>query len=270
MNPTKDLLSIGDFAGMARLSIKALRLYDELSLLTPRHVDPGSGYRYYRADQIHPARMIRIMREMDMPLATIRQVLAAPPAEAETLVRDYLYMREQQVEHIRGEVESFIQLLKQERIPMSQEVSVKKLPVQQVVCITRRVKVNGLDAAIRTSLQTIRTLLKEQNITTSQPPFGIYCGPINEQEDGPIDICVPVSGKVMVKGEVQLKQLPAGNYASTMMTGKGCRFPAILKGYDAVVDWIRQNGYSPVGAPREVWVSRPGEEDQMEIAWMFE
>ncbi|MGP3915848.1 MerR family DNA-binding transcriptional regulator [Nonomuraea sp. 10N515B] len=42
------LLTIGAFARAARLSPKALRLYDELGLLRPAAVDGGSGYRFYR------------------------------------------------------------------------------------------------------------------------------------------------------------------------------------------------------------------------------
>src|SRR5512134_3853242 len=112
MNQPKDLLSIGAFASMTRLSLKALRLYDQLGLLQPRHVDPQSGYRYYGVDQLANARMIRNMREMEMPLATIRQVLAALPslpAQAEVLLREYAEMRERQVKQIRIQVQQFIQ-----------------------------------------------------------------------------------------------------------------------------------------------------------------
>ena len=77
MTQPEDLLSIGAFANLTRLSIKALRLYDQLGLLQPQWVDPQSGYRFYDVDQLTSARMIRNMRQMDMPLATIRQVLAA-------------------------------------------------------------------------------------------------------------------------------------------------------------------------------------------------
>ncbi len=90
MNQPKDLFSIGNFANLTRLSIKALRLYDELDILKPLHIDPQSGYRYYGVDQLSSARMIRSMRDMDMPLATIRRVLAVLPvsqAQAELLNR---------------------------------------------------------------------------------------------------------------------------------------------------------------------------------------
>ncbi|HEV7641695.1 MAG TPA: MerR family DNA-binding transcriptional regulator, partial [Gaiellaceae bacterium] len=41
------LIPIGQFAAAARLSLKALRLYDQSGLLPARYVDPDSGYRFY-------------------------------------------------------------------------------------------------------------------------------------------------------------------------------------------------------------------------------
>lgn len=41
-----NLVPIGRFSRVSRLSIKALRRYDEFGLLKPVEVDPESGYRY--------------------------------------------------------------------------------------------------------------------------------------------------------------------------------------------------------------------------------
>lgn len=45
-------LSIGDFSRMTHLSVKALRHYHDLGLLEPVEIDPLSGYRYYRPEQV--------------------------------------------------------------------------------------------------------------------------------------------------------------------------------------------------------------------------
>jgi DNA-binding transcriptional MerR regulator len=42
------MISIGDFARLGRVSVRMLRHYDTIGLLRPEHVDPDSGYRYYR------------------------------------------------------------------------------------------------------------------------------------------------------------------------------------------------------------------------------
>jgi DNA-binding transcriptional MerR regulator len=272
MDQQKNLLSIGAFASMTRLSIKALRLYDQLGLLQPQYVDPQSGYRFYSVDQLSSARMIRNMREMDMPLATIRQVLAAlasAPAQAEALARDYANMRERQVEQIRVQVQQFIQQIQQEQNPMSLEVNVKSIAPQQVLSVTHHIKVNKLDETIRKSVDTLQALLKEQNVAASASPFGIFHGAINEQEDGPIEICLPVNGQVKGTGDVQVKQLQGGDAACVMTVGAQTDFPSILGAYDAAADWIQKNGYAMAEPPREVWHSGPGEEAKMEIVWLF-
>ncbi|WP_369203489.1 MerR family transcriptional regulator [Streptomyces sp. PU-14G] len=68
------LLTIGAFAKASRLSPKALRLYDELGLLTPERVDPVSGYRLYAPAQLERARLVAWLRRLGMPLARIRRV----------------------------------------------------------------------------------------------------------------------------------------------------------------------------------------------------
>jgi serine/threonine protein phosphatase PrpC len=80
------VLTIGEFARAARLSPKALRLYDELGLLTPARVDPVSGYRFYEPDQLERARLVAWLRRLGMPLARIRVVCDLPPAAAAAAV----------------------------------------------------------------------------------------------------------------------------------------------------------------------------------------
>jgi DNA-binding transcriptional MerR regulator len=69
------LLSIGRFAKLTGLSVRALRFYDASGLLRPSVVDPETGYRYYRFLQLTQAQTIRTLRELDVPLDDIARVL---------------------------------------------------------------------------------------------------------------------------------------------------------------------------------------------------
>ena len=84
------LLSTGEFARASGLTRKALRLYDELGLLPPARVDPGTGYRCYEPAQLERARLVAWLRQLGMPLAAIRVVLVLPSADAAVAVADYL------------------------------------------------------------------------------------------------------------------------------------------------------------------------------------
>ena len=150
---------------------------------------------------------------------------------------------------------------------MSLDVKFKTISPKHVLSATFHTTVSGLDPKIRQTLRTMEGLIKEQNVDPSGPPFGIYHGPINKEEDGPIEICLPVRGSAHGEGEISFKQLFGGNAASVTLFGEQCDFPAILKGYDAIAEWIDENGYRKSGAPREIWHTKPGPDMKMEIVW---
>ena len=76
-----ELLSIGRFARLCGLSGGALRHYGELGLLRPTAVDDATGYRRYRREQVPQARAIARLRELDLSLDEIREVLATGDLE---------------------------------------------------------------------------------------------------------------------------------------------------------------------------------------------
>jgi hypothetical protein len=82
-------------------------------------------------------------------------------------------------------------------------------------------------------------------------------------------VCLPVQRQIAATGDIAARELSGGTIASVTLHGEQCEFPAILKGYDAVYDWIRQNGYQAAEAPREIWHSEPGADARMEVAWPF-
>jgi DNA-binding transcriptional MerR regulator len=71
------LLRIGEFSRASWLSVKALRTYHEMGLLVPADVDPDTGYRSYTVAQLTDATIIRRLRELDVPLDAIREVIDA-------------------------------------------------------------------------------------------------------------------------------------------------------------------------------------------------
>jgi len=73
------LLSIGQFARVARLSVKQLRHYADLGLLPPARVDPATGYRYYRVEQARDALTVGLLRSLDVPLPAVTEVLRGEP-----------------------------------------------------------------------------------------------------------------------------------------------------------------------------------------------
>ena len=65
------LLSIGEISKLTGASLRSLRYYEKLGLLTPAHVDPFSAYRYYTFDQAYQVEMIMFCVELDIPLKAL-------------------------------------------------------------------------------------------------------------------------------------------------------------------------------------------------------
>lgn len=74
MSETGDRLQIGEFGELVGLSIPQLRRYDRLRLLEPAG-RTAAGYRFYTPGQIGAARVIALLRSIDMPITDVRRIL---------------------------------------------------------------------------------------------------------------------------------------------------------------------------------------------------
>ena len=242
----ENLMPIGEFASASLLSQKALRMYGERGLLPPAWVDPDSGYRYYRLDQLHSATLIAMLRRTGMSLAEIRSFLRDPTVERleayERQVADEFAGRRRVLRYVK-------RILKEE--PMY-DVLTKQVQEQAYVSRTKRVLVPELEPFI---VDTFRSLGREG---AADPAFVLYHGPVNAEEDGPVEVCVP-----RPDGD---KRLPAGEIAFTEISGEQCQFPQILGAYEAVYRWAKETGREASGPAREIYLRGPGADEQLQIA----
>ncbi|GES02055.1 MerR family transcriptional regulator [Acrocarpospora corrugata] len=66
--------SIAQVARMSGVTSRTLRHYDEIGLLTPAWVG-GNGYRHYEEDQLLRLQQILVLRELDLGLAEIKEIV---------------------------------------------------------------------------------------------------------------------------------------------------------------------------------------------------
>lgn len=115
--------SIGEMARDSGVSVSALRFYDRAGVLVPARVDPASGYRWYRAEQLGEARLLARLRRAAMPLADIRLVLAgwssADTDLVRTLLQAHLRRLEQGLSDARSELSTVRALLESRENPMA-------------------------------------------------------------------------------------------------------------------------------------------------------
>lgn len=267
------LVPIGQFATLTWISAKTLRRYADIGLLPPARIDPDTGYRYYRLCQVERARLIRLLRMTDMPLATIHGFLEAPSvdglkAHERTLVRQqadrdrvlrYLYTLVTPTEG-GGETMEF-EAANTRPAATTFTVRLKEVPALSYVSRLATVSLGELNGFISTS---IRHLVAEHE--AAGPPFTLFHGPLNADTDGPVEVCLPVAlGGSGAAG----RELPAGAVAYAVIEGQETTAPTVMEAFDAVAVWAKRQGHELDGAPREIYhtdVDGP-ETQRWEIAW---
>ena len=260
-----DLVPIGRFSKMTRLSIKALRHYDDVGLLRPAEVDGQSGYRYYRLSQANAAEAIRILRSIDMPLDEIAAVLAQdePDIIRKHLEHHRLRLEERMADQARM-LEYLERLINEEERLMPYEIEVKDVPALAVASVR-----------VRTDLASIGDNLAAgfgKVVTASGPPAGapfvIYHDVIDEQTTGDIEICVPVAAPFTTADGVVGRELEGGSMATTVHTGP---YDQIAPAYHTLTGWVQEHGHEFAGPPREIYLNDPTtvapEEILTEVQW---
>jgi DNA-binding transcriptional MerR regulator len=252
LEPVDRLLGIGDFSRRSRLSPKALRLYARLGVLEPAYVDEENGYRRYRESQLATARLVALLRRLDMPLATVADVLAVPENRRAELLEGYWADVERRVAHQRELVAHLrIRLRGEEGSFDMYEIHERDVPAQRVLTEQRHVRVPELGEWLPVSIGRL-VEVAERHAGLAGPVFVIYHGEVNEDSDGPVEVCVPIPQGAQTNGE-PARDEPAHHEAYTRITKAQVEFPQILSAYEAVDQWIRSENRGVAGSPREVY-----------------
>ena len=146
---------------------------------------------------------------------------------------------------------------------------------RQLLSITRHVYIGELHAHLRQSYEQLAELISETGVEQDGNPVAIYHGHVNEEHNGPVEVGIPVKTVPSVSGDIQSGTLDGGAVAYTLLTLRQAHFPEILGYYDAVYEWIEENGHQIAGSPREVYMTRPMDKEAgmdqpfLEIAWPY-
>jgi DNA-binding transcriptional MerR regulator len=243
------LMPIGEFARLARLTVKALRHYDAEGLLVPASVDPHSGYRYYRAEQVRTATAIALLRGLDVPLPVVREVLDAPDDAAVAAVLD------QQRERLAAE------LARREQALRTLD-ALRRAPerVPYAVGITDRapVRLNGRTGRVRAAAldedtgALCRAVLREGVEAGRSPLVAVF--PLDLVDEFDVHVGVPATGGDAV--------LPGGPWATTLHVGP---YPQLPLAYTALLEHVREHGHRPVGPVTETYLTDPSTAEPEEL-----
>ncbi len=184
-------ITIGEFARRSRLSIKALRLYDKRQVLVPARVDHVSGYRYYDVAQLEAARLISMMRQLELSLAAIRKLVACDRADAANQIAAH-WRKVESVHDARRELADYLVNRLSGKRTVMYEVATLEIPERSVLCLKRNVDEKGAWALGKEFIAIMRERPLPKMEGREGAMFSIYWGEVSADSDGPVEWCKPV------------------------------------------------------------------------------
>ena len=248
----KTLMSISEFSQQSRLSKKALRLYDTLGLLEPSHVDPQSHYRYYQASQLDRAERIVFLRQLEMPLQNIAEVLDLDNIQAVLAIRAYW----SKVSTLHKDKRNLVAYLEQKLVGQRRnmfEVKTRHVAQTKIAVIAKVAFQPEMDAFIPASMQRLHTELQSQNAVISGAPFVVYHGHMTDDSDALVEVCQPYTGTLEPKEGIFIRLEPSYQEAYVTLSKPWIIYPDIMQGYDAVAAWMKANSITCTLSPREIY-----------------
>jgi DNA-binding transcriptional MerR regulator len=263
-------MSIGEFARRSRLSPKALRLYDGLGLLSPARVDELSGYRYYESAQLTQARLIATLRQVEVPLTTVKELLALDPAEMAEQVTAFWRQAETRHAGHRKLVTALVDRLCG-RNTVVYEVATREMPQRSLLCLKRNVDESGVWAFGKEFIAIIRDQRLPRIGGREGAMFLIWWGQVSADSDGPLEWCKPVPDDQAEALAAQFPELtlrvePAHREAYVDIGPGGQNSPAQWQPADeALRSWAEARGIYDTQTPADLGVrmtylfSQPGD-----------
>ena len=253
----ENLVPIGRFSKMVRLSIKALRHYDEQGLLSPAVVDPASGYRYYRYSQANRAEAIRILRGLDMPIEQIRQVLEVDdPGLVAKHLEAHRELLEERLDQHRRMLSFLERLISRKEGVMPYEVQVKEVPAQHVAALSKHTSLATIGEDVSAAFTQIWGVIGPRGIVPMGPPFLVMNDALDEVTEGDVELCVPIAEPFEGSGEVTGHDVEGVTAATAVHRGP---YAEIGPAYHTLTGWVQEHGHEIAGPSREVYLTDPME-----------
>ena len=264
----RNLLPIGRFSEICRLSIPALRHYDDLGLLPPAAVDPDTGYRYYSMAQAVDADRIRTLRFLEVPLPEIRTILASDPATTRALLEAHRRRLLQAADKQRYAIALLDSMLREEPA-MEYEIHLRETVPQQAASIRACAPWAELGSFVPAALMEIARVVGEQGVRFAGPPYTAYFSADSTEAEVDLEVGMPVDEPIEPAGRVISTVVAGGLVATTVHAG---RYEDIAPAYRALGAWVQEHGHETSGPPREVYLTDPSQVQdpgalRTEIVW---
>ena len=256
---------------MTHLSVKALRHYHQIGLLTPVAIGSESGYRLYAVEQVPVAQVIKRLKDLGMALDEIARVLQAPDVDARNrAIVEHLHRMENQLDQTKGTVASLRRLLETPDTPRP-NIGFRSLPPTHAIAIRERVTVSDLGDWWVHAFEELHRVVATQRLATSGPDGALYSSAWFEDEIGDVVAFTPVASEQKAGRDerVQPYVVPAAELAVLLHEGS---FNDLDRTFAALGTFVLERAIAVEGPIREYYLVTPFDtpdenSHRTEVAW---
>ncbi|MDD7388097.1 MAG: MerR family transcriptional regulator [Lachnospiraceae bacterium] len=244
------LYRIGAFASMNRVTVKALRFYEEQGLLYPATIDPESGYRYYTLNQMAALHQISALKQAGFTLEEIVKVNNGTDEEAIIIKKKSELLTE--IAKLTSQAAALDGYLAKKKGSLTAPVLIKSIPECTVAYV--QTKLDSYDCLFE-KMPEMGRLMEKAGCICSMPEycFTNYLEPGYKEEDIGIlvELCEAVTEPKEEIGDLRYKQMPAIQAACIFHKGS---YNTLAESYETVLKYIEDNDYKIVGEIRENYI----------------
>ncbi len=265
------MFRIGEFSKLCGLSIDTLYHYDKMRILEPARVDSSTGYRYYEASQLVMVNKIMALKDANFSLEEIAAVLNRNLSLSSLigLLESKSLMLEEELNKELNRLERLrtnIFLIKNGGIPQMNEITIKSVEAIKIASLRRSFHSSKFDEELTDMWEKVNVHIDKMGGKRTIPCMMLYhraWSDLDSTSTLEVEVVEPITKSIPESAEIKVYELPAVE-KMVCLVHKG-PFTTISGAYEALYDWIRQNGYKMCGPLREIyhkgeWITDDAEE----------
>ncbi|MFC1935810.1 GyrI-like domain-containing protein [Chloroflexota bacterium] len=130
----------------------------------------------------------------------------------------------------------------------------KEQAAEPALSIRTTTQVQNLPRIMGETYCAIAQYLGELGEQPAGPPFAVYYNMDMQNLD--VEAGFPVSKRIPGKDDIQASETPGGKVATCLHTGP---YGGLEPAYNALLQWIKANGYEATGVAYETYLNDPGQ-----------
>lgn len=263
---------VGEFSRIASVTIETLRHYDAIDLFKPAKVDVFTSYRYYKANQLQMLHQILSLKEVGLSLEEVKAILHENPSieDIRDMLNTQLVLAENTIigaQRRRERILSRIRNLDMDVTIPSHEISLKS--VDRFIVAAVRETVPTIEQ-ISQRWDEIFTMIAEW-IHANKLSIGFPMTLYHDEDYASTNIdteCAFILHGMEIekfpkpKHPIAIRQLDAvPQVASIVVANFHQKVEGLKPAYIALGQWIANNEYHIISAPREIYYGSPATDD---------